>query len=81
MNDLNLQKLKKQIRDEKISFVAWILFIMITVYLNIYYQVPNSKYGFDSWVVIWCILATRSFYKIKIIQLKMNFYINKEYQI
>ena len=63
---------KTNLRDEKISFAVWLIFISINFYLMISPEHNEIKTGDGAtmWTVLWFCLATRSYYKIKILQLQ-----------
>ncbi len=63
---------KINLRNEKISFAVWLLIISIDFYMTIS-TVNNgikTNDGATMWTVLWFILATRSYYKIMILQLE-----------
>jgi hypothetical protein len=63
---------KTNLRDEKISFAVWLILISINFYLIISPEHNEIKAGDGAtmWTVLWFCLATRSYYKIKILQLQ-----------
>ena len=73
MNEMIDNLYKKALRDEKISLGVWLLFLIINICDIISDdRVVSKSNGVTVFTVLWFVLATRSFYKIKIIKLEYN---------
>jgi hypothetical protein len=74
MENLHKHVINKKIRDEWISFTLWILCIIVNIIIIIRESGFGRESGASIWTILWCVLATRSYYKIKIFGLEYEKY-------